>query len=291
MRGGAGRRKGQEMRNIARVAAAWAAGTVAAAAWAGQAGRPRDANAPPGGQEGIRIIRAGRGEVFIGRAGQDGGVRAYGEMGRWAAMKDACKLTDQQDTKIKEIVKRYWDKRRQWYASDEAKKSRELYQKLASLSRRSDEASKKQAEDVRKQLAKLRARQQKLADDEEADVLGLLTPKQRAAWETHSLAQRMRGWLAALSLSEGQQKKVTDLVGKSAFRYVDLKDLSGRAKLDDQLLDQIAKDILDADQAARLKELRQRRGNTGWFHGTAGDGPLRPGTAPRSELPGRPARG
>lgn len=231
---------------------------AASMTFAGEEAKPKDANAAQAnGAGGITVIRAGQ----VGGMVMKGGAQGVGDsgLGRWEPMKADANMTAEQQTKVKQIVQKYWDKRREWYASDEAKKSRELYQKLNELGKKDDEQSQKQREQVRKEIAEGQAKQAKMATDEETEVLGLLKPEQRLAWEKASLGRRMAGQLRPLGLSEKQQGKVDELVEKASFKYVDLKDLSDRKKLDDALLDEIARDVLDAAQGEKLKEMRAHR--------------------------------
>ncbi len=245
---------------------------AASIAFAAPRAKPRDGNAAVvegGGGEGITII--GPGQIGGGAAVARGSKAQPTGLGRWEPMKADANMTGEQEAKVKEIVQRHWDKRREWQASEEAKRTRELYRKLGDLGEKDDEASRKEREQLRKQIAERQAAQAKMATDEEVEVLGLLKPEQRLAWEKASLARRMAGHLRPLALGEKQQAKVDELVEKAAFRYVDLKDLTDRQKLDNQILDEIAKDVLDAAQTEKLKEMRAHR-QSGWTRGgtTAG---------------------
>ncbi len=197
-----------------------------------------------------------RGSVRVVEGAADGApVRARDDFGRFRGIDEAADLSDEQVRQIKKFVGDARKQVRAWHDSKAGKAyqtaSREYWKAYkAARSKPNDKKLQAAVKQARAKKAKARESYLAIVDAEETLVLKTLEPKQRLAWERHSLADRMNRLLKPLELDEAQQKELEKLYDARALRYVDIaEDFTERRRaIDDRTIAAIKKDLLTADQ-------------------------------------------
>lgn len=236
---------------------------------------------PPAGDNPGGGDRAGQRRP--GGGGDRGGMRPGGGLGGFLGgqqMNQAARigevvtdLTEEQKTKLKSLGDEFREAMEDFGA--------EVQEKMRDLR---GGGGGQDWEQVREEFQKLNEERENMVRKFDQEMLAVLTPEQRATWETYRLNQMLNDRLRGARLTDEQKAKVAELAKTTGKSLAEAKDAKERNATIGKLLKQIVAEVLTDEQMVRILEpqpfqMMGRPGGPGGAPGDRGLGGARPGGA------------
>ena len=163
------------------------------------------------------------------------------DLGVYAPMADECGLNDEQKSRIARKVAAMRE-----LEAEEKKQSAQIVEKLAAAYQEKDN---EQATRLRKEMGYLRDAARKVSESLQADVLAVLTPAQRVAWETAQLQRRATARYRQLKfdLTDLQRARLRQACQEQGQNLAEQTKLPSEARMRSAMSD-IDRQVLTADQ-------------------------------------------
>ena len=176
-----------------------------------------------------------------------GALRGY-----YAIMSSVLELSDEQKAQLTGKIEARNAALKAW---DEGEKG----QKFAELIKKSKDADKDAAKEIRKEAAALRKERVEAEASHKSKIMAVLTDEQKTTWEGHLLYTQMMRQFKKLAPTEAQEGKIRALcAAKAAEAQAAADDPKALRTLRTDLAAAITKDILTDEQRAKLTEKKEK---------------------------------
>jgi Spy/CpxP family protein refolding chaperone len=163
-------------------------------------------------------------------------------------MADECGLSDEQKSRIARKVAAMRE-----LEAEEKKESAQIVEKLAAAYQEKDND---QANRLRKEMGYLRDAARKVSESLQADILAVLTPSQRAVWETAQLQRRatLRYRQLKFDLTDPQRARLRQACQEQGQELAEQTRLPSEAQIR-SAMSKIDQQVLTAEQRRQASML------------------------------------
>lgn len=168
--------------------------------------------------------------------------------GEYAIVAAELKLSDEKKAEFAKAVEALNAARSEWAKANAAKL--EELNKAAKAAREAKDKDK--TKELQKQLAELKAQQEKITSDAQAKVRAVLTPEQQAQWEAFTLYRQVLRRYSKAELTDEQKDKAKALAAEAAKQISASTDAKAASALKKDL-DQKVAALLTPEQTEKMK--------------------------------------